>query len=148
MQDVRFEVTDVSMSADADAIDAGLQAFNLAAAPFDEVRPLICTAKLHNEILVGGVKARTWGECCELQQIWVLENYRRSGIGRRLMVETEVEAARRGCTLLYLETFNFQAPEFYRQLGFDIACEFHGFPDGIVKYILRKAIGRARNKNA
>ena len=143
MEDIHFDATDMPASANIDAIDAGLQAFNDSAAPLDDVRALVCTAKLGDGSLLGGVKARTWGQCCEVQQIWVLETYRRKGIGQRLMQETQAEAARRGCTLMYLETFSFQTPQFYQRLGFEIACEFHGFPDAIVKYVLRKAISSA-----
>jgi ribosomal protein S18 acetylase RimI-like enzyme len=84
--------------------------------------------------------ARTWGRCCELQQIWVGEPYRRNGIGRRLMQLVEEEARRRRCTLIFLETFSFQAPELYRRLGFETACELSGFPNGIVKYVMRKSV--------
>ena len=52
----------------------------------------------------------------------------------------EAEARVRGCTLVYLDTFTFQAPRLYQRLGFEIACSFEGFPDDIVKFVLRKQI--------
>ncbi len=42
--------------------------------------------------------------------------------------------------LLYLDTFSFQAPQFYYRLGYQIACRFDGFPDGESKFILRKSL--------
>ena len=41
---------------------------------------------------------------------------------------------RRGCTTCYLTTFSFQAPRLYRALGYQVAWEVKGFPQGIVKY--------------
>ena len=35
----------------------------------------------------------------------------------------------RGCGLVYLDTFTFQAPEFYRRLGYGTLCTIEGFPD-------------------
>jgi ribosomal protein S18 acetylase RimI-like enzyme len=81
--------------------------------------------------------------CCEVQQIWVHDAHRRQGIGRRLMDVAESEAVQRGCTLIYLETFSFQAPKFYQCLGFEIVAEFGGFPESATKAIMRKLVGAA-----
>jgi hypothetical protein len=56
------------------------------------------------------------------------------------MVETEARA--RGCALLYLDTFTFQAPAFYLRLGYDVACELEGFPNNVSKFIMRKNLDR------
>jgi hypothetical protein len=50
----------------------------------------------------------------------------------------EAEARARACVLLYLDTFTFQAPAFYLKLGYDIACEFKGFPNNVSKFVMRK----------
>ena len=85
---------------------------------------------------------RTWGRCCELQQIWVDSTRRNDGIGRRLMAEFEAEAIRRGCDLCYLDTFDFQAPEFYRKLGYHVALAIDGFGNGFTKYAMHKTLAR------
>ncbi len=56
------------------------------------------------------------------------------------MQKVEAIALERGCRLLYLDTFSFQAPEFYYRLGYETACRLDGFPDGGSKFILRKAL--------
>ena len=135
-----WEVTATPAPEEAALIDDRLDSFNAATAPMKDVRPLACFARLPDGKVAGGAIARTWGECCELQQIWVDEPNRRSGIGRRLLQLVEQEARKRGCALLYLETFSFQSPEFYRRLGFESVCELGGFPNGITKHILRKCL--------
>ena len=46
------------------------------------------------------------------------------------MRAVEVEAKARGCARIVLETLDFQAPEFYRRLGFKIAGRVVGYPHG------------------
>ena len=42
----------------------------------------------------------------------------------------------RGCSVFYLETFNFQAPELYKSMGYEVTHEHAVYPHGIVKYIM------------
>jgi ribosomal protein S18 acetylase RimI-like enzyme len=64
------------------------------------------------------------------------EPLRGIGLGAELVRRFEERAAARGCTTFYLETFSFQAPSLYRRLGYRVANETHGFPGGIVKYLM------------
>jgi GNAT superfamily N-acetyltransferase len=117
-------------------VDEGLGASNEEAAPLEEVERLACFARLPGGDLLGGAIGRTWGECCELQQLWVDRSHRRKGIGTRLVREFERNAAARGCRRFYLETFSFQAPALYLKLGYEVKLQIEGFPDGIVKYVM------------
>lgn len=47
---------------EANLIDAGLEASNLAAAPLHEAQLLACFARLENGTAIGGVVGRTWGD--------------------------------------------------------------------------------------
>jgi GNAT superfamily N-acetyltransferase len=144
MNEIKWEQTDAPAAADLAAVDNGLELSNEAAADLSAVRPLACFARLASGELIGGAIARTWGDCCELRQLWVAPPHRRRGIGRHLVEMVEFEARQRGCTLLYLETFSFQMPQLYLSAGFEIACEFRGFPDGVIKYVLRKVVHTRR----
>jgi ribosomal protein S18 acetylase RimI-like enzyme len=127
--------------ADVEAVHAGLDGFNRSAADLAAVRPLGCFARLSSGRCVGGAIARTWGGCCEITQLWVDEAHRARGLGSRLVRLVEDEARARGCSLVYLDTFSFQAPGFYRRLGYEVACAVEGFPDGITKFLMRKRLG-------
>jgi GNAT superfamily N-acetyltransferase len=117
-------------------VDEGLGAANEEAAPLDEVERLACFARLATGEVVGGAIGRTWGECCELQQLWVDRAHRRRGIGSRVVQAFERAALERGCRRFYLETFSFQAPSLYERLGYEVKLAIDGFPDGIVKYVM------------
>ena len=86
---------------------------------------------------------RWWGQCCELQQLWVEPSYRRRGIGTQLIQAFEARAREHGCSTFYLETFSFQTPRLYELLGYTVAYEHKVYPHGIVKYIMVK-----HNQNA
>jgi ribosomal protein S18 acetylase RimI-like enzyme len=128
---------------DAALVSAGLGDANLAAAPLHEVRALACLARDAGGAVVGGAVGRTWGACCELQQLWVDPAHRRRGIGARLVREFERHAEARGARTFYLETFSFQAPELYRVLGYRVRLELSGFAPGVVLYVMVRESGDA-----
>ncbi len=125
---------------DVAPIDQGLHSYNQSAADLAAIRRFACYAWRDDQVLAGGALARWWGTACELQQIWVDETLRRRGIGASLMQQVEATAIDHGCRLIYLDTFSFQAPEFYYQLGYQTACRFDGFPGGGSKFILQKSL--------
>ena len=126
-------------AAEGALVDDGLGAFNDAAAPLHEVRRLSSFARLTDGTVIGGAVGRTWGECCELQQLFVHPGQRRQGIGAGLVRAFEGIARERGCRVFYLETFSFQAPSLYRSLGYRVQLELSGFAPGVVKYVMVRA---------
>jgi GNAT superfamily N-acetyltransferase len=123
----------------AAVIDAGLGQFNDAAAPLHDVRPLACVARADGTV-VGGAIGRRWDQCAELLQLWVREELRGTGLGRRLLLAFEQQAAQHGCTLVILETFSFQAPQFYAALGYAVEHERRAYPHGISKFFMSKTL--------
>lgn len=122
-------------------VDDGIGRDNEAAAPLADVKRMSCFAVQPDETVVGGAVGRRWGRCCELQQLWVDERWRRQGIGSGLLQRFEQLGVTRGCDRCYLDTFSFQAPAFYRRHGYQTLAAIDGFPQGIVKYLLCKRIG-------
>ncbi len=140
MTPIAYTVHDDLPAHESRLVDEGLGSFNDQAAPLHEVRPLSCFARLASGEVVGGAIGRTWGLCCELQQLWVEPQFRRHGAGSRLLRDFEARAQARGCEVFYLETFSFQAPEFYRALGYEVRYEHAVYPHGIVKYVMVRTV--------
>ncbi|MDZ7651620.1 MAG: GNAT family N-acetyltransferase [Burkholderiaceae bacterium] len=138
-----LELTDVPRAADLDVVDAGLHASNLAAADLDAVQPLAVFARDAAGAVVAGLRARTWGRAAEIQQLWVRPDLRLRGLGLKLMETAEAALVARGCTLVYLETFSWQAPWLYLRCGFEIAAQFDGMPRHGVKYVMHKQLAAA-----
>ena len=140
--DLRVAVHDGPLPPESRKVDAGLGAFNDAAAPLHEVQPLSCYAWAGDE-LVGGAVGRRWGRCAEIQQLWVAESHRGGGIGSRLVRAFEARAAEHGVRHFYLETLSFQAPRFYEALGYRRAYALDVYPHGVVKYLMRRDLDAA-----
>ena len=121
-------------------VDAGLDAFNAAAPSLAGVRPLAVICRAADGEVVGGLVGRTLGECAEVRQLWVAAEYRKRGTGAALMQRFEAAAAGRGVRLVYLDTFSFQAPGFYRKLGYEVALEIAGYAEGVSKFTLVKRL--------
>jgi GNAT superfamily N-acetyltransferase len=102
-----------------------------------QVRPLDLLLESGDEIAAGLTSDTYWG-WWEILHLWVAEDHRGRGLGRRLMQAAEQEARQRGCRHAHLTTFSFQAPGFYARLGFLVAGQLDDFPPGAVYYWLRK----------
>lgn len=73
-----------------------------------------------NKNFIAGVEFEIHAEWLFIGEIAVIEEYRRKGIGTRMLKEVEEFAKSKGCEKAYLYTTNFQAPEFYKKCGYHI----------------------------
>ena len=80
--------------------------------------------------VVGGISGWTWGDCCELQNLWVDPRLRGRGLATRLLAAAEAEAATRGCTQTVHFTYAFQARDFYERNGYELLARVKDFPTG------------------
>jgi|WetSurMetagenome_2_1015567.scaffolds.fasta_scaffold1119791_1 ribosomal protein S18 acetylase RimI-like enzyme len=89
---------------------------------------------------VGGLLSGTYWGWLFVKMLWVEEKHREQGIGTQLLQKAEDLAVKRGCKYVHLDTFSFQAPEFYRKLGFKRFGSLKPFPKGSKRYFLYKRI--------
>ncbi|MBV9813184.1 MAG: GNAT family N-acetyltransferase [Acetobacteraceae bacterium] len=82
-----------------------------------------------------------------IQMLVVPPALRGSGIGTALMLTAEAEARARGCRGAYVDTFSFQAPGFYRKLGYREFGVLRDLPPGYEQVFFCKrldaVVGRA-----
>ncbi len=94
--------------------------------------------------LAGGLSGRTWAYWLHVDLLWVDARHRGNGHGARLLAEAERLARDdRSCTRSRLETWGFQAPEFYRKQGYEVVGTVEDYPPGVAEFILVKQLGRA-----
>ena len=80
--------------------------------------------------IVAGLSGWTWAKACQIQTLWVHESLRGQGYGERLLQAAEEEARARGCQIIFLESYSFQAPVFYQKHGYQLAYQIEDFPPG------------------
>ncbi len=70
----------------------------------------------------------------------VAEEGRGKGIGRQLMACLEEEARSRGMDGIWLDTFSFQAPDFYRRLGYREFGRIDDYPENAARQFFLKRL--------
>jgi GNAT superfamily N-acetyltransferase len=93
--------------------------FNMARVNAYDGRELAAFVRDANHRIVAGISGYTWAGMCEVQFLWVEESVRGQGYGSRLLAAVEDEARARGCSVIILGSYSFQAPDFYRQHGYE-----------------------------
>jgi ribosomal protein S18 acetylase RimI-like enzyme len=71
-------------------------------------------------------------------QLWVAESLRGQGYGTQLMQKAETLAKESKCNFIAVNTFDWEALDFYKNLGFYVEFERKGFDKNSVFYFLRK----------
>jgi ribosomal protein S18 acetylase RimI-like enzyme len=140
----RIDVVDALVPDEVAAIEERLYQFNVAATGIGDGRELGIFARDEAGGLLGAIIGTTWGGCCEIRILWVSEAERRRGLGRSLMETAEQEARARGCVQVVLHTHDFQAPDFYRRLGYRVIGEIPDYPRGHSNLALLKPLQETR----
>ncbi|MFM2587303.1 GNAT family N-acetyltransferase [Vibrio sp. TBV020] len=124
-----------------DVIYNGLKSFNLKHFPDEDVTSIACFIEDEDGDFVGGLTGEIFTSTLFIEFLWVDDKKRHSGIGSTLMERLEKEAVQLGVTDVYLDTYSFQAPDFYAKLGFKEVGRYTNFPTAdIDKIFLQKRI--------
>lgn len=129
--------------AELDFIWNGILEYNRTVGPMMKYPPyeaLNLILKDADGRIVGGLQSKIYLRCIYINALWIDAEHRKSGYGKRLMAEAERCAKEQGCTWIHLDTFSFQAIDFYLKLGFEIFATLDEYPDGVVRYFLKKPL--------
>jgi GNAT superfamily N-acetyltransferase len=94
--------------------------------------------------VVAGISGWTWGDCCELQSLWVAPGLRGRGLATQLIAAAEAEAAARGCSQTVHFTYAFQARALYERNGYELVGCVEDFPSGTDVLWYHKRLKAAR----
>lgn len=93
-----------------------------------------------DESIVGGIIGETHWNWLFINLMWIKDGLRHRGFGKQLLMAVEEEGRRRGATNAYLDTFSFQAPDFYKKHGYEVFGVLEDFPPGYRRYYLTKQL--------
>jgi GNAT superfamily N-acetyltransferase len=121
-------------------IGRGINHYNTGQAGDDKAQRLCFAVQGPDQEVVGGVVAVIYWDWLYIDLMWIQEEFRGHGYGSRLLELVEDEARRRGAKNAYLDTFSFQAPDFYKRHGYRVFGELHDFPPSHQRYFLTKQL--------
>lgn len=135
---LRIEIKDNPDEADYQAIVAPLRAYNQAQAGVEAAAKVALLINDESGTTQGGLHGRIFGHWLFVELLVVPEAARGQGMGLKLMNMAEAVARDKGCVGVWLDTFSFQAPDFYQKLGYSVFGELKDYPPGHSRFFLQK----------
>lgn len=128
---------------EADLVENKLVEYNLSKVPLKQENSFLWINKVieneNGEIVAGIISKMCW-KCLYIDVLWVDEKQRGKGLGTKLMMEVEKVSKEKGCHLIHLDTFDFQARDFYFKLGYEVFGELEDCPQNHKRYFMKKII--------
>ena len=144
----RLELETEPKPGDIQLLEQRIYEFNVQTTGIADGKLLASFLRDGEGMVLGGVFGWTWGATCYVRYLFVPAETRNRGHGSRLMAIVEAEASARGCKQIVLETHDFQAPQFYCKLGFEVTGRVCDYPCGHQYLTLVKRLGRETGKEA
>ena len=105
----------------------------------DEDRHFLFSMERDGEF-IGAICGSVYWDGLEIDTLWVDDNYRGQGLGRRLVEEAENYAREQGAVIAFLKTV--EAGEFYQRLGYETFGVLEDRPIGTLLYHMKKRLDR------
>ncbi|BCG24577.1 N-acetyltransferase [Pseudomonas tohonis] len=137
----RIDVTATPSEDDRAAILKPLRAHNRAKAgdPQRETLALLVRDERTDEV-IGGLYGEIFYRWLYIELLAIPEQARGQGTGSQLMEMAEHAAREKGCVGIWLDTFDFQAPEFYKRHGYTAFGQVEDFPPGHRRFFFQKRL--------
>ncbi len=122
-------------------VSNGLTAYNDGFLPKQRERePFVLSARDDEGKIVGGLVGEFRMDWLYVDLLWVDPSQRGAGYGEKLMALAESSARNAGKTHVHLWTWSFQAPDFYRRLGYLEFGRLTDHPKGHDTFMFTKAL--------
>lgn len=132
-------LTDAEDAAFREVLSNGLKGYNDEKIGRHDRQPLairVCDPETGEPI--GGLAGRTSLGVLFIDTVYLPKSLRGTGVGSRILAMAEEEGRKRGCSKAVLFTISFQAPEFYKKLGWQVFGEIAPKPPGATRVYLTK----------
>ena len=96
---------------------------------------------VEDDKIIAGIIAKMYcWNIVYVDTLWVDPDYRGRRIGEKLLTMLENEAKLKGAKLVHLDTFDFQAKDFYLKQGYEIFGKLEDCPKNHCRYYMKKAL--------
>ena len=99
-----------------------------------------CFVAKDDDKVIGILVGHSYYNEVHITDLIVIEEYRSKGVGTELIKRVEQEFTGRNFENINLTTFAFQAPEFYKKMGFEVEHVRKSSDEKLTKYFLIKHI--------
>ena len=138
MPKYNFEICDNPTVEDIKSIESGLSASHPSEVEVRNYKPLAIFLRNEKGEVIAGLEGSTYWGWLNIRLLWVSEDLRDKGIGTELVKKAEDVASKRKCHSSVVDTFSFQAREFYEKLGYTSFGTLDNFPNGHNRIYLTK----------
>ena len=135
-----FVITDQPAAHDLEFVETQINRYNVAQTGAYDYQELAIFVRNEQHEIIAGLSGYTWAGMCEVQFLWVHPDQQRQGYGSELLAAAEQEARQRGCSIIILGTYSFQAPRFYQQQGYELVGRIAECPPGHSNYHFKKSL--------
>jgi N-acetylglutamate synthase-like GNAT family acetyltransferase len=128
-------------------IDNKIVEFNNHKVPFTQKRsPILKNYIIKNkEKIIAGINAVIYNwKILYIDVLFVDEAFREKQLGSSLLQKVENEAKAMGAILAHLDTFDFQAKDFYIKHGYEVFGVLTNCPPNHKRYYLKKTLKESR----
>ena len=125
---MKLFITDNIEKSERAALRKGLLEYNLARLEDKCPKDLGIFLKDDDGTIVAGLTGDTHGNWLSVEYLWVSEALRGQHVGSQILEQAEKTAAERGCKYVFLDTFSFQAPLFYKKHGYQEVFALEQYP--------------------
>jgi putative acetyltransferase len=110
---------------------------------FEQANVLFAVARSDDGVAIGCGALVLASDAAELKRMFVRPLNRGQGAAAKVLIKLEVEAAKRDCRLVQLETGPFQpeALAFYKKHGFQVCGAFGAYPEHPLSVFMEKRLG-------
>lgn len=117
-----------------------IRAYNQSKREPSKSEPLNIYVEDQQGNLIAGMVAETFGNWLEIEYLYVQENLRGQGIGSNILNRAEKEARERKCKYSFVNTYQFQAPNFYKKHGYEEVFALKEYPYTGERYYYTKEL--------
>jgi len=114
--------------------------YNRSVGPPEAWQELVISVEADDRAALGGLTGYTHWQWLFVERLWVAATARRKGIGAQLLAKAEQAAMDRGCVGSWLDTFSFQARDFYCRQGYEEFGSLLHFPPGHSRHYMWKRL--------
>lgn len=128
---------------EAEMLDAKINVFNAQSLRFSGTLEESVAYVIEDDVrnMMAGISGVFYlEEILYIHILFVKEAFHKQGFGVTLLQTLEKDAQSRGIKLIHLDTFDFQAKDFYLKYGYEVFGVLDDCPQGHKRYYMKKVL--------